>query len=79
MVAMAELKTKENDASVEDFINSIGDKGKIEDSFKLLTIFKEVTKEKPRMWGTSIIGFGKYHYKSKHYDYDKHEFITMEG
>jgi len=62
---MAELKTKENDASVTEFINSISDKQKREDSLKLLKIFEEVTKEKPKMWGTSIIGFGKYHYKSE--------------
>ena len=38
---MAELKTKENDASVSDFINSVSDKGKREDSLKLLTMFKD--------------------------------------
>ena len=62
---MAELKTKENNASVRDFINSISDLKKREDSLQLLKIFEEATKEKPKMWGTSIIGFGKYHYKSE--------------
>ena len=62
---MAELKTKENNASVEDFINSIKDEQKKKDSFQLLEIFKECTKEKPKMWGSSIVGFGKYHYKSE--------------
>jgi len=61
---MAELKTKENNASVKDFINSIKDEQKIKDSFQLLKIFTQVTGEKPKMWGSSIIGFGKYHYKS---------------
>lgn len=62
---MAELKTKENDASVKDFLDSIKDAQEKEDAFSLLEIFKEITKEKPKMWGSSIIGFGKYHYKSE--------------
>jgi hypothetical protein len=61
---MAELKTKENDASVTDFIHSIKDDQKIKDSLQLLKIFADATGEKPKMWGSSIIGFGKYHYKS---------------
>lgn len=63
---MAELKTKVNDASVEDFLNAVPDEGKRKDSFALLKLFEEVTGEKPKMWGTSIIGFGQYHYKSEH-------------
>jgi hypothetical protein len=62
---MAEIKTKVNDASVKDFINSVADDVKQEDSLKLLEIFEEITGEKPKMWGTSIIGFGQYHYKSE--------------
>lgn len=62
---MAELKTKENDASVGDFINKAEDQEKREDAFRLLKIFEETTKEKAKMWGSSIIGFGKYHYKSE--------------
>jgi len=59
---MAELKTKPSEESAVDFLNSIQDEEKREDSFKLLEIFKEVTGEKPVMWGPSIIGFGTYHY-----------------
>jgi len=62
---MAELKTKKNDASVIDFINALYDENKKQDSLKLLKIFEECTNEKPVMWGTSIIGFGSYHYKSE--------------
>lgn len=62
---MAELKTKVTDASALDFIKSIPDERKRKDSLALLKLFQEVTKEKPKMWGTSIIGFGKYHYKSE--------------
>ena len=61
---MAELKTKLNDASVEDFLHSIEDEKKRADSFELLKLMKKITKEKPKMWGASIIGFGTYHYKS---------------
>lgn len=62
---MAELKTKENNTSVKDFIDSIKNEQEKEDVFALLSMFKEVTKNEPKMWGTSIIGFGKFHYKSE--------------
>jgi hypothetical protein len=62
---MAELKTKLNDASVEKFINMVNDQEKRELSFKILELMKKITKEEPKMWGTSIIGFGTYHYKYK--------------
>ena len=61
---MAELKTKENDASVEKFLNAVKDEGKRKDSFVLLELLKKVTKQEPKMWGSSIIGFGNYRYKS---------------
>jgi len=60
---MSELKTKKNDASVEDFLNGVGDEKKRKDSFAILEIMKEVTGEEPKMWGGSIVGFGSYHYK----------------
>jgi len=60
---MAELKTKERKASVEKFLNSVKDDQKREDSFKILKIMKQITKAEPKMWGTSMIGFGNYHYK----------------
>lgn len=62
---MAELKTKVNDASVEKFINSTRDEQQKKDSLELLDIFKKTTKEEPKMWGTSIVGFGTFHYKGK--------------
>ena len=60
---MAELKTKENKASVEKFLKGVSDEKKQEDSFTILTMMKKITKEEPKMWGPSIVGFGKYHYK----------------
>ncbi|MEO8638022.1 MAG: DUF1801 domain-containing protein [Candidatus Taylorbacteria bacterium] len=62
---MAEIKTKVNDANVADFINSVADETKRKDGHELLRIFNGITGEKPKMWGTSIIGFGSYHYKSE--------------
>jgi hypothetical protein len=61
---MAELKTKENDASVEKFLNAVKDEEKRKDSFTLLELLKKTTKQEPKMWGSSIIGFGNYRYKS---------------
>lgn len=60
---MAELKTKVNEASVTDFLNGIKDEAKRADCFEILQLMKQVTKEEPKMWGASIVGFGSYHYK----------------
>ena len=60
---MAELKTKPTDASVEAFLNSVENEKKRQDSFAILELMREVTGEEAQMWGSSIIGFGSYHYK----------------
>ena len=62
---MSTLKTQENDASAKEFITTIEDETRRKDGLVLLDLFTRVTGEQPRMWGTSIIGFGKYHYKSE--------------
>lgn len=62
---MAELKTKKNRASVSKFVNAIEDEQQRADAKELVKIFSDATKEKPVMWGDSIIGFGSYHYKSE--------------
>jgi hypothetical protein len=62
---MAELKTKVNEANVTKFLDSIADEAKRKDSFKLLEMFQRATKDEPKMWGSSIIGFGSYHYVGK--------------
>lgn len=62
---MSELKTKPNDASVEDFIAAVDNETKRQDSFALLEMFTRITGQRPKMWGSSIIGFGMYHYKSE--------------
>ena len=60
---MAELKTKKNELKVEDFISAVSHEGKRADAFEILEMMKKITGEEPRMWGTSIIGFGDLHYK----------------
>ncbi len=60
---MAELKTKPNEQSVEAFLNSVEDEKKRQDCFTILEIMKQITKAEPQMWGTSMVGFGTYHYK----------------
>ena len=60
---MAEMKTKVNDASVEGFLNKVEDEQKRKDSFEIVQMMKQATKEEPKMWGPAIIGFGSYHYK----------------
>jgi len=60
---MAENKTVPTDQSVDDFLNAIEDEQKRKDSFMLLNLMREVTVLEPRMWGSSIVGFGSYHYR----------------
>ena len=60
---MAENKTTPNDQDVEQFLNSVVDERKRKDSFTILELMKQVTGIEPRMWGSSIVGFGSYHYK----------------
>lgn len=62
---MAEIKTKQTDESVHDFIMRFADTPqKQKDSFELLELFQKYSGFEPKMWGPSIIGFGMYHYKS---------------
>lgn len=58
MPKKVEIKTKENDGNVEDFLASLADKQQSVDSFAVLEIFKRVTGEQPKMWGPAIVGFG---------------------
>ena len=57
-MAKAELKTKETDASVDDFIASIANPERRADAEKILAMYKRVTGEEPKMWGPAIVGFG---------------------
>ena len=64
MGKLAEIKTKQTDSSVESFIESIPDEQKRKDSQVILKMMEKATQEKPKMWGSSMIGFGKMRYKS---------------
>jgi len=57
---MAQAKTQENDGSVEAFLSRVEPESKRQDSFALMQIMQEETGEEPKMWGDSIVGFGKY-------------------
>lgn len=60
---MPQNKTQPTDNAPETFLNTIKDEKKRQDSFLLLAMMKEITGEKPVLWGPGIIGFGKIHYK----------------
>ena len=60
---MAELKTKETTASVSEFLKKVADPQRRADCLAVVDIMRDVTGEEPKMWGSSIVGFGSYHYK----------------
>ncbi|HOI79609.1 DUF1801 domain-containing protein [Petrimonas sp.] len=65
-ITMGELKTKQHDGDVTEFIRSYTDsEQKRADSFALVKLMREVTGFEPKMWGDTMIGFGQYHYKSE--------------
>jgi len=64
MAKVADIKTKENDSSVNDFIDKVEAEVKRNDSKVLLKMMQKATNEIPKMWGTAIIGFGNLRYKS---------------
>ena len=64
MGKVAEIKTKENNSSVEDFVNGVKDEQMRKDSFALIKLMQKISKEKPKMWGSALIGFGNKRYKS---------------
>lgn len=59
---MAENKTKPTDASVDDYIASRANAQQHADCRELMALFKRVTRQPPRMWGPSIVGYGSYRY-----------------
>jgi Domain of unknown function (DU1801) len=62
-IVMAENKTKVTEASVESYFSAIGDEARRRDCEALAKLMSRATKYQPKMWGTSIVGFGSYHYK----------------
>lgn len=62
-MAKAKNKTVENEDSVDEFLNSVKDETKKADCLRIKSIMEEISGEPAKMWGTSIVGFGNYHYK----------------
>ena len=60
---MAENKTKPTETSVATYLAGIQDEARRKDCEVLTKLMTKATKEKPQMWGTSIVGFGTYHYR----------------
>ena len=60
---MAENKMQETSENVSKFVEEIEDEKKRQDTYQLIQLFSEETGYEPKMWGTNIIGFGRYHYK----------------
>jgi len=60
-VAKAKIKTTQNDASVEAFLDSLEDERQREDSYKIDAIMQRITGQKPKMWGGAIVGYGERH------------------
>lgn len=65
---MKKLVNRQTRKSVPKFIDGIKNKLRQEDSRTLLQLMKEVTSEEPRIWGVSIVGYGKYKYARKNGD-----------
>ena len=59
---MAENKTKPTDARVEDYLASRANAQQRIDCRELMVLFKKITRQPPRMWGPSIVGYGSYRY-----------------
>ena len=59
---MSELKTRQNDGDVDAYLDSVENPRRRDDALRVLTLMREITGEVPRMWGSSIVGFGSYHY-----------------
>lgn len=64
MGKLVEIKTKQTSSSVDGFIDSIADEQKRKDCHVILKMMEKATKERPKMWGSSMVGFGNVRYKS---------------
>lgn len=60
---MSKNKTTETEINVTDFLNKIIDEKKRKDCFELVLLIKKLSGVEPKMWGSSIVGFGSHHYK----------------
>lgn len=79
---MAENKTKPTKVSVSEFIDAITDEGRHADAKALVKLMQKAVGEKPKMWGSSIIGFGSHHYvytSGREGDNAAHCFFAAQG
>jgi hypothetical protein len=60
---MAGTKTRQTDASVDAYLDAIGDPARRADCHALVELMSDASGFEPRMWGSAIVGFGSYHYK----------------
>jgi hypothetical protein len=60
---VAEMKTKQTDADVDAFLAAIADPRRRQDCVTMVGLMREATRQEPRMWGSSIVGFGTHHYR----------------
>jgi len=63
MATKKDSAMRRTDASVERFLAGVADEQQQEDARRLCAMMQEITGEPPALWGTSIIGFGTYHYR----------------
>ncbi len=61
---MAELKTRQSGASVEAFLEAVANETRRRDAAVVNQLMQRITGEPPKMWGPSIVGFGRYHYRN---------------
>jgi Domain of unknown function (DU1801) len=59
---MPENKTQATDANVEDYLASRANERQLADCRALMALFKKITRQAPKMWGPSIVGYGSYRY-----------------
>lgn len=67
-MAKKTLVNAETDKDVHAFIEAVQNEKRKADAKILLEVFKEITGKEPKIWGTSIIGYGKYKYQRKNGD-----------
>ena len=60
---MTQRKTSQNEGDVNAFLDAVENPRRRADARQLLELMQTVTGEPPKMWGPSIVGFGKYHYR----------------
>lgn len=60
---MTKNKTEFTDKNVDDFLQTLESEQKRKDSYELIALMEKITGEKAKMWGSTIVGFGNYHYK----------------